>query len=95
MLLFGNILHIMCVVTKEKQSVMNYLISNFDRGVDKLPVIASVKSHSMVPEMFEEVWQDLIHNVLGLHTICTAALFHYLRQQNKIKINYNFSIKAF
>lgn len=57
-----------------------YLVGYFNCGVYKLAVVASIERHTVVPEMFEEVWQNLIHYVLRLHTVCTATLFHYLKE---------------
>lgn len=58
---------------------MTYLIGNFNCRVHKLPVVSPVERHAMVPEMFEEMWQNLVHDILGLYTISSAALFYHLR----------------
>ena len=43
-----------------------------------LSVVASVESHSVLPEVFEEGGQDLCLDVVGLHTISSTALLHHL-----------------
>lgn len=41
----------------------------------------------MVPEVFEEMWQNLVHDVLWLYTIGAATLFHYLKENTKTLAN--------
>lgn len=43
-----------------------------------LSVVASVQSHSMLPEVLEEGGQDLCLNVISFYTIRAATLFHHL-----------------
>lgn len=48
-----------------------------------LSVVASVQSHSMLPEVLEEWWQDFCFNVVGFHTISATTLLHHLRGGKK------------
>lgn len=50
-----------------------------------LSVVASVQSHSMLPEVLEEWWQDLCFNVIGFHTISATTLLHHLQGGKKCK----------
>ena len=50
-----------------------------------LSVIPAVQCHAVVPEMLEEVRQDLLTDVLRFNTICTAALLHDLKRKTKEK----------
>lgn len=62
---------------------MTDLISNFNSGINQLSVVTSIEGHAVVPEVLEEVRQDLVHNVLRLHAVSTATLFHYLQQKQR------------
>lgn len=57
---------------------LTYFISNLNGGVNKLAIVTPVQCHAMVPKMFEEVWQDFVHDVLGFHTVGATALLYYL-----------------
>lgn len=50
-----------------------------------LSVVASVQSHSMLPEVLEEWWQDFCFNVIGFHTISATTLLHHLWGEKKCK----------
>lgn len=52
-----------------------------------LSVVASVQSHSVLPEVLEEGWQDFCFNVIGFHTISATTLLHHLRRGEKTKQN--------
>jgi hypothetical protein len=54
-------------------------VGNLDGGVDQLAIVAPVQRHPMVPEMLEEVGQDVVLDVLGLHAVRAAALLHHLQ----------------
>lgn len=57
-----------------------YFICNLHSGVDELTIIASIQRHSVIPKVFEEMWQDFIHNVLRFDTISATTLLHYLKE---------------
>lgn len=57
---------------------LTYFVGNLNRGINKLAVVTPVQRHAVVPEMLEEVRQDLVHDVLGFHAVGAAALFHHL-----------------
>lgn len=61
-------------------------VGDLDGRVDQLTVVAAVEGHSVIPEVFEEVRQNLIFDVLRLHTIGSAALLHYLLKLTKLII---------
>lgn len=44
-----------------------------------LSVVAPVQSHSVLPEVLEEGWQDFCFNVIGFHTISATTLLHHLQ----------------
>lgn len=46
-----------------------------------LSVIASIQSHSVLPEVLEEGGQDLSLYVVGLHTIGATTLLHHLQDK--------------
>lgn len=46
-----------------------------------LSVVASVQSHPVLPEVFEEGRQDLCLDVVGFHTISATALLHHLKDK--------------
>ena len=46
-----------------------------------LSVVASVQSHPVLPEVFEERRQDLRLDVVCFHTIGATALLHHLRDK--------------
>ena len=46
-------------------------VCNFHCGVDQLPVVPPVKGHPVVPEVLEEVRQNLVLDVLSLNTVCS------------------------
>ena len=48
-------------------------------GVDELPVVAPVQGHAVVPEVLEEVGEDLLLDVLRLHAVGGAALLDHLQ----------------
>lgn len=50
-----------------------------------LSVVASVQSHSVLPEVLEEGWQDFCFNVIGFHTISATTLLHHLQGGEKKK----------
>ena len=52
-----------------------------------LSVVASVESHSVLPEVFEEGGQDLRLDVVGLHTIGSTALLHHLGDRTKPQVS--------
>lgn len=55
-----------------------------------LSVISPIQCHPVLPEMFEEIWQNLIFDVLRFNTIRGTALLHYLqtRQAKRILASY-------
>lgn len=63
-----------------------YLVGNFHSGINQLSVVSTIERHPVVPEVFEEVWQDLIHDVLGLHSVGGTALLHDLDTSGSGKI---------
>ena len=48
------------------------------RGAD-LSEVPTVEGHAVRPEVFEEVWEDFLLDILRLHTISHTALLHHLR----------------
>lgn len=50
------------------------LVGEFDRGLDDLAVVPAVERHSSDEEVAEELRQDLLADVLWLHTIGGGAL---------------------
>ena len=46
--------------------------------VSHLSEVPPVEGHAVVPEVLEEVWQDLLLDVLRLHAVRHAALLHHL-----------------
>jgi len=61
-----------------KEESEAHLIGNFDSRVNQLPIVASVERHARVPEVSEEVRQDLLANVRRLDAVRAAALLHHL-----------------
>mmetsp|Transcript_45842 Transcript_45842/g.81937 ORF Transcript_45842/g.81937 Transcript_45842/m.81937 type:complete len:859 (-) Transcript_45842:1570-4146(-) len=55
-----------------------HLVCNLHRGVDQLLVVAAVEGHPLDPEVLEERGNDLLLDVVPLHTLCGYALLHHL-----------------
>lgn len=58
---------------------INYLVGYLHGGIHQLPVVPPVEGHAVVPEVLEELRQDLLLDVLGLHAVRGAALLHHLQ----------------
>ena len=54
-------------------------VSNFNSRVHQLTIITSVQRHPVVPEMLEKRRQNIVLDVLRLHTVGGAALLHHLQ----------------
>jgi len=65
-----------CLVEKWKSDMLN--MTNQLEIPNYLSVVSAVQCHPVVPEVFEEVWEDFILNVLWFHTISSTALLHHL-----------------
>lgn len=55
--------------------------------VTDLSVVSAVEGHALVPEVLEEGGQDLVLDVLRLHTISGTTLLHHLVDRNTFTSN--------
>ena len=54
-------------------------VRNLNCCIHKLPIITPIQGHPMVPEVLKERRQDVVLDVLCLHTVSGAALLHNLQ----------------
>lgn len=54
---------------------------NINISLADLSVVASVQSHPVLPEVFEEGGKNLCLDVVRFHTISAATLLHHLKDK--------------
>lgn len=67
----------MCNRSTEKQQG-HWALRETTQMFANLSVVAPVQSHSVLPEVLEEGWQDFCFNVIGFHSISATTLLHHL-----------------